>query len=107
VKRSRSSFSHAQVIIYKIIVENMVLRSICRVPMGVFDEYRALYFKHPRTMNFFMLYTTVAVFLFFGKGFEKLALQAEQTKWENSRRLRRAFIPYSLVSYKWRFPVNQ
>eukprot|EP00347_Sterkiella_histriomuscorum_P000288 403376457 len=85
----------------------MVVRSIFRVPMGMFDEYRAFYFKHPRTMNFYLLYSAFFLALFAGKGFEKMAVHGDQIKYERNRRLRRAFIPYSLISYKWRFPTNQ
>jgi hypothetical protein len=41
------------------------------------------------------------------KGFEKLTVAGVQKKYEVNRRLRRFFIPYSLVSYKWRFPQHQ
>ena len=82
----------------------MVLRSIFRVPMGVFDEYRALAFKYPRAFNFWYLYCMCAAVMFLGKGFEKLAVQSDQTNYEWRRRARRFFMPYSVVSYKWRFP---
>jgi hypothetical protein len=52
----------------------MVLREIFRVPMGVFDEYRALCFKQPRTMNFWMMNCIMLSLLYFGKGFEKISL---------------------------------
>ena len=52
----------------------MVLRSIFRVPMGVFDEYRGLCFKYPRAMNFYMMYGCMFIFLFLGKGYEKLVV---------------------------------
>lgn len=84
----------------------MVLRSIFRVPMGVFDEYRAFYFKHPRTMNFYMLYACFFFAMFAGKGFEKMNMKGAAASYERNRRARRLFMPYSLVSYKWRFPVN-
>jgi hypothetical protein len=85
----------------------MVLREIVRVPLGVFDQYRALAFKQARTMNFVMMYTGFVAVLFFGKGFEKIAVTGgEQTTYESNRRARRFFIPYFLASYKWRFPTN-
>jgi hypothetical protein len=52
----------------------MVLREIFRVPMGVFDEYRALCFKQPRMMNFWMMNCIMLSLLYFGKGFEKISL---------------------------------
>lgn len=55
----------------------MVLRSIARVPMGVFDEYRALCFKYPKAMNFYMLYASMFFILFAGKGYEKIVMQGE------------------------------
>ena len=85
----------------------MVVRSFFRVPMGVFDEYRNLSFKYPRAMNFFMTYSIIVAIMYFGKGFEKMAMQGEQSSHEWNRRARRFFMPYSLVSYKWRFPSNQ
>ena len=85
----------------------MVLREIMRVPMGVFDEYRALCFKQPRWMNFYMMNMAMLAFLFLGKGVEKLCLAGgPKSTYETSRRARRFFIPYFLASYKWRFPVN-
>lgn len=84
----------------------MVLRSICRIPMGVFDEYRALSFKYPRVMNFYMLYAASFFVLFIGKGYEKLTFRSHEDSYEAKRRARRLFIPYSLLSYKYRFPVN-
>ena len=87
----------------------MVLREICRVPMGVFDEYRALCFKQPRAMNFWMMYTGLFAVLFFGKGIEKLSIRStgHQSAYESARRARRAFIPYFVANYKWRFPLNK
>jgi len=86
----------------------MVLREIFRVPMGVFDEYRALCFKQPRMMNFWMMNCIMLSLLYFGKGFEKISLSGgPQAVYESSRKARRMFIPYFLASYKWRFPVNK
>lgn len=86
----------------------MVLRDIMRVPLGVFDQYRAFAFKQPRTMNFIMMYTGFVAVLFFGKGFEKIGANwgSQQGRYESNRRARRFFVPYFLVSYKWRFPAN-
>lgn len=75
--------------------------------MGVFDEYRAFYFRHPRTMNFGMLYFSFALVLVFGKFPEKFTFNSSQTSYEFNRRARRLFIPYSLASYKFRFPQSQ
>ena len=87
----------------------MVLREICRVPMSIFDEYRGLCFKQPRIMNFYMMYMGLFAILFLGKGIEKLSLYStgHQSTYESNRRARRAFIPYFLVGYKWRFPENK
>jgi hypothetical protein len=85
----------------------MVLRQIFRVPMGVFDEYRALCFKSPRMMNFFMMYTGMLALLFFGRGMEKICGAGEASKYESARRARRFYVPYFLASYKVRFPENQ
>ena len=84
----------------------MVLRNIFRVPMGIFDEYRALGFKQPRMMNFYLMYFGLFWILFLGKGVEKLSMRGEQNDYETKRRLRRFFIPYSVCNYKWRFPEN-
>jgi hypothetical protein len=85
----------------------MVLRSIFRAPMGVFDTLSAYRFSYPRAMNFFMMYGCIFFTLFLGKGYEKMTMRGKQGEWENARRSRRFFMPYSLVSYKWRFPKNQ
>lgn len=84
----------------------MVVRQIFRVPMSVFDEYRALCFKQPRMMNFFMMNMCVVFFLFMGKGIEKISLYStgHQATYETGRRARRLFVPYFLANYKWRFP---
>lgn len=85
----------------------MVLREIMRLPLGVFDQYRALAFKQARTMNFVMMYTGIVAVLFFGKGFEKIAVAGgEQAAYESRRRAHRFFIPYFIAGYKWRFPTN-
>lgn len=84
----------------------MVLRSIFRVPMGVFDEYRALFFKYPRVMNFNYMYGIMFFFLFVGKGYEKIIARGKQNSYELNRRARRLFIPYSLISFRWRFPTS-
>ena len=60
----------------------MVLRQIFRAPMGVFDEYRALCFKSPRMMNFFMMYTGMIALLYLGRGMEKLCMSGEATAYE-------------------------
>ena len=86
----------------------MVLREIFRVPMGVFDEYRALCFKQPRAMNFWMMNVGVIALLFFGKGIEKMAVGSNhQAGYETARRARRFFVPYFIAGYQWRFPVNK
>ena len=85
----------------------MVLREIARVPMSVFDEYRALCFKQPRAMNFWMMNMGFIAVLFLGKGVEKLAIKGSAAdKYETARRARRFFIPYFLAGYKFRFPKN-
>ena len=53
----------------------MVLGSIARVPLGMFDKYRQLAFKHPRTMNFYMMYMGLVGVLLVGKGVEKLCMR--------------------------------
>ncbi|CDW85797.1 UNKNOWN [Stylonychia lemnae] len=83
------------------------VRKIVRTPMSVFDQYRSLCFTSPRLMNFYMLYASFFFALFLGKGYEKIVFQGKHVEHERDRRFRRFFIPYSLVSYKWRFPVNQ
>ena len=86
----------------------MVLREIFRGPMGVFDTYRALCFTKARTMNFYMMNCGLVAALFFGKGIEKVSILGNhKTGYETSRRAHRFFIPYFLVGYKWRFPVNK
>ena len=86
----------------------MVLREIFRVPMGAFDEYRALCFKQPRAMNFLMMNMILISFIFFGKGLEKLSVAGNQAQaYESSRRVRRFFVPYFLCNYEWRFPENK
>ena len=45
--------------------------------MGVFDEYRNLYFKYPRYMNFFSMYACFALVMYLGKGFEKISFQGQ------------------------------
>ena len=85
----------------------MVLRQILRVPMGMFDEYRALCFKSPRLMNFLMMYTGLVALLFFGKGIEKLCVQGEASRYEQARRARRFYLPYFLASYKFRYPEHK
>ena len=85
----------------------MVVREIFRVPMGIFDSYRALCFTTPRAMNFYMMTVGWVAMLFFGKGMEKIAIRgSEHTRYEGYRRARRFYIPYFLASYKFRFPVN-
>jgi hypothetical protein len=42
----------------------------------VFDEYRALCFKYPRAMNFYMMYFGIVWAMFLGKGFEKIAMKS-------------------------------
>ena len=84
----------------------MVLRSIARVPMSLFDEYRALTFRYPKMMNFYMMYMCFFVVLYAGKGIEKLSMRGEQTSYEMRRRARRLFMPYWLVGYQWGFPEN-
>lgn len=87
----------------------MVLREIARVPMSVFDEYRAFGFKKPRLHNFYMMYMGFIAVMVFGKGMEKIAARdaKDARNWETQRRLHRFFIPYSIASYKWRFPENK
>lgn len=85
----------------------MLLRGVLRVPMGVFDEYRALCFKHPKFMNFYLLYVGTFFVLFLGKGVEKLTMRGEANTYEFKRRASRLFIPYWLVGYQWRFPENK
>jgi hypothetical protein len=85
----------------------MVLRQILRVPMGVFDEYRALCFKSPRMMNFFMMYAGMVALLYLGRGMEKLCMSGEATRYEQARRARRLYLPYFVASYKFRFPENK
>ncbi len=86
----------------------MVLREIVRVPMGIFDEYRALAFKQPRLMNFWMMNCIILSVLFFGKGVEKLSVgTGHASAYEANRRLRRFYVPYLFANYKWRFPVNK
>lgn len=87
----------------------MVLREIMRVPMGAFDEYRALCFRQPRAMNFYMMYMTMFALLFIGKGVEKFALYTtgHQAAYEQGRRARRFYVPYFIAGYQWRFPVNK
>ena len=85
----------------------MVLRQIVRVPLGVFDEYRALCTKSPRMMNFFMMYTGMLAMLYFGRGIERLCMAGEATRYEETRRARRFYVPYFLASYKFRFPENK
>ena len=85
----------------------MVLRGIFRAPLGVFDVISNYRFTYPRTSNFYFIYASLALILYFGKGFEKMNMSGNQSSYENRRRARRLFVPYSLVSYKWRFPVSQ
>jgi len=58
-------------------------------------------------MNFYMLYAGCFWVLFLGKGYEKIVFSGRHVEYERNRRARRLFVPYSLVSYRWRFPVNQ
>ena len=86
----------------------MVLRAIMRVPMGVFDEYRALCFKQPRMMNFWMMNCIMVAILFFGKGVEKLSVGGGHAgAYEAQRRARRFYVPYFIAGYNFRFPVNK
>ena len=85
----------------------MVLRQVFRAPMGIFDEYRALCFKSPRAMNYYMMNMGLVAVLFFGKGIERLAMYGESTKYESARRARRFYIPYFMAGYKFRFPENK
>ena len=85
----------------------MVLRQILRAPLGIFDEYRALCFKSPRLMNFYMMYGGLLAILYFGKGMERLCMYGEATRYESERRARRFYLPYFIASYKVRFPENK
>ena len=87
----------------------MGLRSAFRVPMGIFDEYRSLYFRYPRAMNFWMMYSGTILILFLGKGAEKITLKGgKKDEYEHSRRTHRFFVPYSyLCDYKFKFPENK
>ncbi len=85
----------------------MSLRQIFRAPMGIFDEYRALCFKSPRAMNFYMMNVGFIAILFFGKGMERLSMASAATKYEQGRRARRLYVPYFLAGYKFRFPENK
>jgi len=51
------------------------LRGVFRAPMGLFDEYRALGFKHPRKFNYYMFYMAGMLIMFAGKGVEKITVQ--------------------------------
>ena len=53
----------------------MVIKGILRVPASMFDEYRALCFKYPKAMNFYMLYLGMIAVLVLGKGVEKITMQ--------------------------------
>jgi hypothetical protein len=53
----------------------MVLKGVLRVPASMFDEYRALCFKYPKAMNFYMLYIGMFAVLFAGKGIEKMTMR--------------------------------
>ena len=85
----------------------MVLRAIFRAPLGIFDVYSNYRFSYPRAFNFYFLYGMFGIVLFFGKGFEKINFKGPQNKYEFKRRARHFFIPYSVIGYKWRFPVNK
>jgi hypothetical protein len=85
----------------------MSLRALFRRPMGIFDEYRALCFTHPKAMNFYMMYIGVFFIMFYGKGCEKMVMHGRQTNYEFARRARRLFMPYLALNYKWAFPVNK
>ncbi len=86
----------------------MVLREIVRVPLGMWDEYRALCFKQPRAMNFWMMNAFLITILFLGKGVEKLSITSNHASaYEASRRAHRFYIPYFFADYRWRFPVNK
>lgn len=84
-----------------------MLKSVVRVPASIFDEYRALCFKYPKAMNFYMISLTFFFFMILNKGAEKISMRGEANSYEFKRRLRRLFIPYSLVGYQWRFPENK
>lgn len=83
------------------------LRSAVRYPLGLWDEYRALFFKKPKLMNQYLMASCLIFFYVSGKGCEKMTMHGEQTNYEFKRRAKRAFIPYTLLSYRWGFPVNK
>ena len=58
--------------------------------------------------NFVMIYGAFTFLVIFGGVGEKLAICDPSAKaYETQRRMRRAFIPYTLVGYRWRYPSNQ
>jgi hypothetical protein len=57
-------------------------------------------------MNFYMMYLSIFAILVLGKGVEKISMRGAQNDYELKRRAKRFFIPYSICSYRWRFPEN-
>jgi hypothetical protein len=58
-------------------------------------------------VNYAIYFGIFATFVLLGGG-EKLAmLDKRQRGYEFKRRARRAFIPYTILGYRWRFPVNK
>ena len=83
------------------------LRAVLRKPMGIWDEYRALCFKKPREMNFYMMWGCLFFIYVLGRGTEKITMHGEQNNYELKRRLRRAYMPYFVLNYRWGFPYNK
>ena len=78
------------------------------MPMGIFDEFRALGFRQPRAMDYWMMNCCLLAFLFFGKGIEKLSVgTGHATAYEAARKAHRFYLPYLIADYRWRFPVNK
>lgn len=77
----------------------LALRGVARTPMGFFDTYRGWCKTHPRTMNFYMVNLGFVAMFIVGKGSEKINFRGRANTYEKSRRLRRMFMPYSLVGY--------
>ena len=85
----------------------MVIRNIIRAPLGIFDKYFAMNHLHPKWMNFYMLYMSMFLVLFLGRGVENLYMRGRHNDWERNRRIHRWFVPYSIKNYKWRFPKQE
>jgi hypothetical protein len=81
-------------------------RSIFRGPMGAFDTYSNMRYKHPKTHNFFLFYGIAAFILVAGKGMEKFTFfESKASAYEAKRRAARYYIPYFIRGYHYKFPV--